>query len=112
MRAPNRHEKLTVEALYDMPDDGFRYELQAGLLLSEPLPGFRHGRLVMNFGAMIHEHVKEHRLHCDLRPGDTVDPHEEEIRYGCRLDSDPTEQQKILKEYGVDKPVDYVWVYR
>jgi len=46
------------------------------------------------------------------RPGDTIDPHEEEIRYGCRLDSDPAEQDKILKEYGVDKPVDHVWVYR
>jgi hypothetical protein len=46
------------------------------------------------------------------RPGDTVDPHEEEIRYGCRLDSDPAEQAKILKEYGIDKPVDHVWVYR
>jgi Uma2 family endonuclease len=62
MRAPDRHETLTVEALYEMADDGFRYELQAGLLLSEPRPGFQHGRLVMNLGAMIHEHVKEHRL--------------------------------------------------
>jgi Uma2 family endonuclease len=62
MRAPDRREKLTVDALYRMPDDGFRHELQAGLLLSEPRPGFQHGRLVMNLGAMIHEHVKEHRL--------------------------------------------------
>ena len=23
------------------------------------------------------------------RPGDTIDPHEEEIRYGCRIDADP-----------------------
>jgi hypothetical protein len=46
------------------------------------------------------------------RPGDTVDPNEEEIRFGCRLDPDPADQAKILKEYGVEKPVDYVWVYR
>jgi hypothetical protein len=46
------------------------------------------------------------------RPGDTVDPNEEEIHFGCRLDPDPAEQQNILKEYGIDKPVDYVWVYR
>ena len=46
------------------------------------------------------------------RPGDTVDPNEEEIRFGCRLDPEDAEQQKILKEYGVNKPVDYVWVYR
>jgi len=46
------------------------------------------------------------------RPGDTVDPHEEEIHFGCRLDPDPAEQQRILKEYGVEKPVDHTWVYR
>src|SRR5262245_13610526 len=62
MRAPRRDENLTVEALYELPDDGYRYELQAGLLLSEPRPGFLHGRLVTNLSAMIHEHVREHRL--------------------------------------------------
>ncbi|MCI0357466.1 MAG: hypothetical protein L0211_03150 [Planctomycetaceae bacterium] len=46
------------------------------------------------------------------RPGDTVDPHEEEIRYGCRIDADPAEQQAIFAEYGVDKPIDHLWVYR
>ena len=46
------------------------------------------------------------------RPGDTVDPHEEEIRYGARLDPDPAQQEAILKKYGVEKPVDYTWVYR
>jgi hypothetical protein len=46
------------------------------------------------------------------RPGDTVDPNEEEIRYGARLDPDPAEQQKILQKYGVDKPIDHIWMYR
>lgn len=46
------------------------------------------------------------------RPGDTVDPHEEEIRYGCPIDADPIEQQRILAEYGIDKPIDYQWLYR
>ena len=46
------------------------------------------------------------------RPGDTVDPHEEEIRYGCRIDSDPVEQQEIFAQFGIDKPLDYVWLYR
>jgi hypothetical protein len=46
------------------------------------------------------------------RPGDTVDPNEEEIRYGARLDPDPAQQQEILKKYGVEKPVDHTWVYR
>jgi hypothetical protein len=46
------------------------------------------------------------------RPGDTIDPHEEEIHFGCRLDPDPAEQQKILAQYGIEKAVDHVWVYR
>jgi hypothetical protein len=46
------------------------------------------------------------------RPGDTVDPNEEELRYGCRLDPDPEVQQKILEIYGIQTPVDHVWVYR
>jgi hypothetical protein len=46
------------------------------------------------------------------RPGDTIDPHEEEIHFGCRLDPDPAEQQRILAQYGIEKAVDHVWVYR
>jgi hypothetical protein len=46
------------------------------------------------------------------RPGDTVDPHEEEIRYGTRIDSDAAEQAKILAEFGIEKPIDYRWLYR
>lgn len=33
---------MTVEDLYGLPDDGRVYELQAGSLISEPLPGARH----------------------------------------------------------------------
>ncbi|MEX2175521.1 MAG: hypothetical protein WD872_14255 [Pirellulaceae bacterium] len=46
------------------------------------------------------------------RPGDTIDPHEEEIRYGARIDSDPVEQQKIFALFGIDKPIDHRWLYR
>ncbi len=46
------------------------------------------------------------------RPGDTVEQKEEEINYGCRLDSDPAEQQQIYKLYGIDKPLDHLWLYR
>jgi len=53
---------LTVDDLYAMPDDGVRYELQAGLLVSEPLPGFRHGRVMLEVAAILREHVKRHRL--------------------------------------------------
>jgi hypothetical protein len=46
------------------------------------------------------------------RPGDTVEQKEEEIRYGCRLEEDPIEQEKIFKLYGIDKPIDHLWLYR
>lgn len=46
------------------------------------------------------------------RPGDTVDPNEEEIRYGCRIDEDQELQQKIFAEYGIEKPIDHLWLYR
>jgi hypothetical protein len=46
------------------------------------------------------------------RPGDTLHPHEGEIRFGARIDPDPDEQAKVLAHYGVEKPIDYLWVYR
>jgi Uma2 family endonuclease len=36
---------MTVGDLYRMPDDGRLYELEAGRLVSEPVPGARHGRV-------------------------------------------------------------------
>ena len=45
-----------------MPDDGFRHELQAGLLVSEPLPGARHGRIAIRIGYRLEDHVRRHRL--------------------------------------------------
>ena len=46
------------------------------------------------------------------RPGDTIDPNEEEIRYGCRTDGDAAEQAKILGYYRISKPLDHLWIYR
>ena len=36
----------TVDDLYGLPDDGRHYELVAGRVVSEPLPGARHGRVI------------------------------------------------------------------
>src|SRR5262245_25112903 len=46
------------------------------------------------------------------RPGDTVDPNEEELRYGVRVDADEEEQKKILAEYGIEKPINHLCIYR
>lgn len=62
MLLPRRDCELTVEDLYVMPDDGFNYELQAGMLVSEPLPGFRHGRVMAAVADILRTHVRTHRL--------------------------------------------------
>jgi hypothetical protein len=46
------------------------------------------------------------------RPGDAVEQHEDEIRYGVRIDTDPEAQQQILNEYGIKERLDHLWVYR
>jgi len=62
MSLPLRHRDLTVEDLYVMPDDGYTYELQAGLLISEPLPGARHGSVMAAVAEILRAYVKKHRL--------------------------------------------------
>lgn len=48
---------MRVESLYAMPDDGRKYELQAGMVVSEPLPGFRHGRVMFVVAKILDAHV-------------------------------------------------------
>jgi Uma2 family endonuclease len=62
MSLPLRDREMTVEDLYTMPDDGFQYELQAGMLVSEPLPGGRHGRVMAAVAEVLRSHVRTHRL--------------------------------------------------
>ena len=62
MSLPLRDREMTVEDLYVMPDDGFNHELQAGILVSEPLPGGRHGSVTAAVAEMLRAHVKKHRL--------------------------------------------------
>jgi Uma2 family endonuclease len=62
MSLPLRDRKLTVEDLYTMPDDGFKYELEAGMLVSEPLPGFRHGRVMVRTAEILSAHVRKNGL--------------------------------------------------
>lgn len=45
-----------------MPDDGFAHELQAGMLVSEPLPGFRHGRVMVLVAEHLSAHARRHQL--------------------------------------------------
>ncbi len=46
------------------------------------------------------------------RPGDPINEHEKEIRYGVPVESDPAKQQAVLDKYGLTQRLDYQWVYR
>ncbi|GIW95470.1 MAG: hypothetical protein KatS3mg110_3511 [Pirellulaceae bacterium] len=46
------------------------------------------------------------------RPGDSVLLHEGEIRFGVPYDPDPQLQQQMLSRYGLQKRLDYLWIYR
>ncbi len=53
---------LRAEDLYDLPDDGRRYELVRGELRSMPPAGFRHGLVCTNVIASLGTFVTEHGL--------------------------------------------------
>ena len=53
---------LRAEDLYSLPDDERKYELQAGVILSEPTTGGRHGRVSANLIARLVFWVRRHKL--------------------------------------------------
>lgn len=55
-------ETLTVEDLFDLPPDEDRWELVAGQLVREPVPGYEHGGTAAGLGARLYQFVREHRL--------------------------------------------------
>jgi hypothetical protein len=46
------------------------------------------------------------------RPGDAIDEHEGEIRYGIPSVEEPKEQEAICAKYNLTRRLDYLWVYR
>lgn len=53
---------MTAEELWEMPDDGFHYELVRGELRQMPPAGFEHGDISANITAPLKIHVVEHNL--------------------------------------------------
>lgn len=62
MPAQPSKRALVVEDLGRIPDDGYRYELQSGELVSEPMPGFRHGRIAATIASLVRDHVRRSSL--------------------------------------------------
>lgn len=46
------------------------------------------------------------------RPGDSIEETQDRIRFGVPAFTDPEEQAYVLKKYGLEKRLDYQWVYR
>ena len=55
-------QPVTADELFDMPDDGNRYELVKGELRMAPPPGEEHGKITMNLAAPLHQYVKRQKL--------------------------------------------------
>jgi hypothetical protein len=47
-----------------------------------------------------------------FRPGDTIDQTEDLIRFGVPAFTNPEEESYILKQYGLEKKLDYDWIFR
>jgi len=53
---------VTADALWQMPEDGFRYELVRGELHRMAPAGSDHGDRAMNIGGPLHQYVRAHQL--------------------------------------------------
>jgi len=51
---------LTYEDYAAFPDDGTRREIIQGRVVVTPAPTTRHQRLVLRFGALFHDHLRQH----------------------------------------------------
>ena len=62
MRHAAGQSLMSADELFARPDDNMRHELLLGRLLSEPLPGYRHGRLVVRIASVLDAFVRERGL--------------------------------------------------
>ena len=46
------------------------------------------------------------------RPGDAIRQTEDRVRFGVPSLADPAEQEYVLKQYGLEKRLDYQWIFR
>ncbi|HEX8191240.1 MAG TPA: Uma2 family endonuclease [Pyrinomonadaceae bacterium] len=55
-------QRSTASELFEMPDDGFRYELVKGELRKMSPSGWEHGLVVVNATLLLAQHVKTNNL--------------------------------------------------
>jgi Uma2 family endonuclease len=69
MEAIRSDKLLTADEYSRLPDDGWRYELQAGILLSEPQPLLRHAQVQAELIYVLKAFVERLRLGAVFGPG-------------------------------------------
>lgn len=57
-----RDSIVTIECLRHLPDDGRRYEVVRGRLVSEPRPVARHGRIAATITHLLLDYLDEHPI--------------------------------------------------
>ena len=62
MAVPDRHPVMTAEELFELPDDGCRYELVEGELIPMTPAGARHGTIAFRIGLVLGEFIEAHDL--------------------------------------------------
>jgi Uma2 family endonuclease len=55
-------QRSTANELFEMPDDGFRYELVRGELRKMSPSGSEHGAIVFNASLLLGQHIKSNNL--------------------------------------------------
>ena len=55
-------QRSTASELFEMPDDGFRYELVKGELRRMSPSGSEHGAIIINISGLLWQHVKSEKL--------------------------------------------------
>ena len=62
MREAAEEKFLTAEEFSELPDENLKQELVSGYVVSEPVPGFRHGLVLMRLGTILSEFVRSRSL--------------------------------------------------
>ena len=62
MKSMSTATTFTADQLWEMPDDGNRYELVSGLLRMMSPSGWRHGEIVGRLHSRLGPHIEKHKL--------------------------------------------------
>ena len=52
--------RMTADEFFDLPEDGYRYELVHGVVVMSPSPTPRHQAIVMELAGQIHAYLRAH----------------------------------------------------